>query len=351
MKKTRIAVKIITGVAALFPILSMFPVRTPAATENDLREVMGLVRLNTDEYREQAAAILAQGTSYEEFRRLAQEMDEARIKKSELLADRILDRDAAYEEMKALFVSGGHADEVLQALIEYDRQCIYAEKAEADLLDNTEKIRMDDMEEAVKQAGEIMNLCTTTEDIGEVGDSADTFLLRGLHLMDVSPEALSCQVSKGESVYSQFNGIVQEITADTVCIGSGETIFTAYKGVRADKSLKVGERVSQYQKVGECLGSLVTVAMSTCAEEENILKMYGSRAKYWYSTYLDGLPWADACVKLDGIRGFYETEGDKNTGSVMVTADGETVPVETADAPHAGRDLILDKNPFIEGLQ
>lgn len=321
----------------------------PPTTEPDLRELMGLVRMDSDEYRAAAMEVLAQEKSREGFLALAEKADEEQKERALALDRKKQEARGAYEELEGLFTSGADAGKVLDALEEYKRQSAAAEAAQEEFLSFRAPVPMDDMEDAVRQAGIIMDLCTTDIDIGDAGAAADTFLLKDLSLSGVTPGSITCRTAEGDGVYSQFHGVVQAVKEDMVRIKSGETILITYQGVVPEKGLSAGTKVLQYERIGSCGGSRITVSMSLCGEEENILKAYGTHGLRWYEAYLLSLPWEEGCIDFSRVRSFLPASAAQEGSSYMVTGDGDEV--QEPPPVRGGEDLVLDKNPFAGGFE
>lgn len=339
--------------AGITLILLLSPAGSPSVwgniTEPDLRELMGLIRMDSEEYKSAAMEVLAQAESREGFLALAEKMEKEQKEKANALAALQQKARSSYEELEAAFTSGADTEEVLHALEDYELQSSLAETAQEEFLSYHAPVSMDDMEDAVRQAAYIMDLCTTDVDIGDAGTTADTFLLKSLSLSGVTPGSITCRTTEGDGLYSQFHGVVQTVMKDMVRIKSGEEILITYKGIVPDEKLRAGIEVLQYEKIGSCGGCQVTVSMSLCGEEENILKVYGAHAMRWYEKYLASLPWAEGCLDLKQVRSFLPASAAQEGGSYMVTGDGNEVQELTP--VRGGEGLVLDNNPFVGGFE
>lgn len=338
-------------ILAVSAMVFQFPQTAFAYTENDLRELMGLERIEGEKWEETAAGILAQCADEESYNELADLLDTAVFKDE--LAAAIEDKNRAYRNYRKQFLEGKEAQGLLEALFAYDSLYRQVNSSTDDpSLDGAVK-RYDSgsIERQAAYARALLALCNSRTDIGMAGPEADTFLKRNLRIQNMTEDALTCYVAEGESIYAQLGGTVYK-EGDTLLIRSGAATVFRYTGVTPVVS--DGQQVEQYQLIGKAAGGTVTVRLLTGGLAVNPLKMYGTRARYWQDEYLRTQPWntGEALDLADVKDSVSSAAADDSGNSVMTDRDGkqtEIVIENNTYRPKAG--MILDETAVLQEQQ
>lgn len=316
-------------------MFALTPISAKAATENDLREVIGLERMEGEEWERTAAAVLAQCTGQERYNELVDELKYVEDEEAQIIRGQVQQKEAYCSEYMDKFLAGKPAEELTESLSGYNRICkqLNQTAAASAVAGDLEYYDTAAIENQLTYANAILALCKSTANIGEIGQDADTFLLTGLSIQKLTEDALTCSVTPKMKIYAQFNGIVTKISGNTVEIKSGNATIFTYRGIKAKSGLSAGATVRQYSHIGNAVGSSVTVTMQSGVRKINPLKLYGQKATYWLENYLRAQPWDGYALDLDDIKNeVCEEESDPAASSVMTNESGRKTSLKNEDS-------------------
>lgn len=327
-------------------VLTLFPTSVFAATENDLREVMGLERIEGQEWEKAAERILAQCASQESYNELLDELEEIPDEETEILNQQIQQKNEYYEEYMEKFLAGAPASELAGSLSEYNRLYHLINQTTTDpaIAGELERYDSKTIEQQILYAKTLFALCKSTANIGTVGQEADTFLKGNLRIKDITEDSITCYVTSEDNIYSQLKGVVTKITGKTIEIQSGKATVLTYTGVKADEKISVGCKVKQYQKIGKAVKDSVTVSMTSGMTAENPLKMYGTKGVYWQEEYLRTQPWASEGLDLTKVKNHIDSlQQEETSKSVMTDENGNETELTVENNPyHKEDETVLD---------
>lgn len=338
--------KKIKSALVLAVALVLMPATAYAATENDLREVMGLERIEGETWEKYAATILAQCKNQESYNELLDDLEFIDDEQAEIINEQVKQKEEYYVSYIKEFQEGATVDELMESFTGYNRMYKTLNQISIDpqIAGELEHYDTDAIERQAAYANIILSLCKSTKDIGKIGQEADTFLLTGLTIQDMSEDTLTCCVTPEDKIYAQFNGIVTKITEDTIEIRSGKETTFSYHGVKAKEKLSVGVTVKQYTYIGNPTGNTIAVSMKTGADAINPLKMYGEKARYWQNTYMRTMPWKSQCIDLDNIKNCVEEKTtDDSEHSTMTDEKGNCSDItENENIQNSDAETVLD---------
>ena len=150
--------------------LLMILVASPviAATENDLREVAGMERIDAAEANSQAAAIIASCSQDMEWNELIDMLPEYGINNTTALNEEIAETGAkAYKTMMQDFKSGKPASRILESYNEYDTYYITYEKIYEPKSVELEKIDEEDIATRLEYAQSLIDIAGNLKNIGK----------------------------------------------------------------------------------------------------------------------------------------------------------------------------------------
>lgn len=322
-----------------------------AETENDLREVMGLERVEGSEWEKTAERIISQCRKEETYNSLVDEIGSGSIedKEAEVLARQIDEKNKYYESYMQKFKAGEFAWDIASDLTEYDRlyRVINGTQEDPVIAKELEKYDLGTIEKQKQYADFIKKLCSSSSSIGKAGLETKTFLKKDLRIKSMEKNSITCYTAENDPVYAQFNGKIIRVTEESVVIRVGKTTTFYYSDIKPVKDLKKGDKVKQYAKIGKAAGDSITVKIKTGMKYENPLKIYGSRAVYWQDEYLDTQPWEkNDGVDLSDIRDYVEYKGkEKEYHSTMTDKDGNKKNLDIENNPYdKDNEIVLPDN-------
>lgn len=336
--------------SALALMILTYRTEVQAATENDLREVMGLERIEGSEWEKTAAKILSQCRDQKDYNNLVDEISSGSVKneEAEMLAKQIEKKTEYYNAFRESFLAGAPAWELTDTLTDYDRlyQAVNSYADDPQIAEELEKYDWETIAEQEAYAKTIQKLCGSKGDIGDVGQKTDTFLKANLRIAGLTDDSVTCHTTPKDKVYAQFSGKVTAVGEDSVTVLSGKATEFTISGIRPAKELKTGEKVSQYDVIGRAKSETVTASMKTGTNRENPLKIYGTRAAYWLDEYLQTEPWAeDDAVDLSKVKDQTEQKEEETTKvSTMTDENGKESELTIKNNPYSQDDeTVLPK--------
>lgn len=319
-----------------------------AATENDMREVMGLERIEGSEWEKTAAKILSQCRSQKNYNNFVDEIGSVKNEESEVLAKQIEKKTEYYNVFRESFLAGAPAWELTDTLTDYDRlyQVVNSYADAPQIAEELEKYDWKTIAEQEAYAKNIQKLCGSSGNIGDVGQKADTFLKANLRIAGLTEDSVTCHATPKDRVYAQFSGKVTTVDSDSVTVLSGKTTEFTISGIQPVKGLKAGKKVKQYDVIGKAKTETVTASMKTGTDRENPLKIYGTRAAYWLDEYLQTEPWAeDDAVDLSKVKDQTDQKEEETTAvSTMTDENGKESELTVKNNPYSKDDeTVLPK--------
>lgn len=319
-----------------------------AATENDMREVMGLERIEGSEWEKTAAKILSQCRSQKNYNNFVDEIGSVKNEESEVLAKQIKKKTEYYNVFRESFLAGAPAWELTDTLTDYDRlyQVVNSYADAPQIAEELEKYDWKTIAEQEAYAKNIQKLCGSSGNIGDVGQKADTFLKANLRIAGLTEDSVTCHATPKDRVYAQFSGKVTTVDSDSVTVLSGKTTEFTISGIQPVKGLKAGKKVKQYDVIGKAKTETVTASMKTGTDRENPLKIYGTRAAYWLDEYLQTEPWAeDDAVDLSKVKDQTDQKEEETTAvSTMTDENGKESELTVKNNPYSKDDeTVLPK--------
>ncbi len=249
----------------------------------------------------------------------------------ELTGEKRLDDKSFLQEIRqiiATYERGKEWDELVSLLKEIDGDIAYQQwqeqekrwqdsidKMDQDFLNNQslEILRMDysDYLTAVKERTEYLgeqsmalNFAKSTQEayeyamsilngmgddfmLGELGKEMKTFTQNNLTVQkpfDEEYHGILVSIPREAEIYSQLNGTVIRTSKTSVWIQSGKSIVMKYTGIKP--VVKKGEKISQYQQIGNVLKEQIGFEVIQNTIPINPLFLYGSRGISWYVEWL-----------------------------------------------------------------
>lgn len=318
-------------------------------TENDLREIMGLERIEGEKWEQAAAGILAQCASRETYNELVDALAFVSDEDAKEYERQAIKKQQYYEEYMRRFLAGEPAEAILEPLAQYNRLYLQLNQTVVNTVTGTiggaERYDIGEIKAQEAYAKALLLLCESDADIGGIGQDMDTFLKADLRLKDMTADTISVYTAEDDPVYAQFSGVVTQITEDTVTIQSGEVTVLSYSGITAAKKLYVGHKIKQYQRIGKAKGESVSLTLTSALCGENPLRMYGQRAAFWQEAYLrtqlTDCYTVDFSLVKDDIDEKANTAG---VASTMTDADGNESLLTVEDNPYTGDEIVIDKD-------
>lgn len=297
MKNKKIT-RLIQGILLLTAVTTASPNAIHAATENDLREVMGIGRINKTALQDKTNALTDRLVREENYNELAAMLKEkgVTLKLTEKEAD---EEKNAYKDMINSFDSCDSASSVIDKFSEYDSYTYYSDQTSIGSMD-AEYINTSGTKEKLAKLDTLRKIMKNKEDIGNVGSSMTGITNDMSKIQKADEESVSFATEKKDKIYAAFSGTVASDKKSSVTINSGQTISVTYIGVKS--FLQAGDSVKQGMPIGIATGSTVRVSMTVNGTKKNILLAYGSGGSESYSSYLSENPWADDILDFSNVK-------------------------------------------------
>jgi len=297
MKNKKIT-RLIQGILLLTAVTTAFPNAIHAATENDLREVMGIGRINKTALQDKTNALTDRLVREENYNELAAMLKEkgVTLKLTEKEAD---EEKNAYKDMINSFDSCDSASSVIDKFSEYDSYTYYSDQTSIGSMD-AEYINTSGTKEKLAKLDTLRKIMKNKEDIGNVGSSMTGITNDMSKIQKADGWSLSISTERKDKVRSAFSGKVTERKKTSVTIASGQTISVTYYGIK--NSLKPGALVKQGGVIGKAVSSKIRISMTMNGIKENILLAYGTAGNEFYSSYLSENPWVDDILDFSNVK-------------------------------------------------
>lgn len=297
MKNKKI-IRFIQGILLLTAVTTISPVSIHAATENDLREVMGIGRIDKAALQDKTDALTDRLTREENYNELAAMLKEKgmTLKLSEKEVDEEKD---AYKDMMKSFDSCDSASSVIDKFSEYDSYTYYSDQTSIGSLD-VEYINTSSTKEKLVKLDTLRKIMKNKEDIGKVGSSMAEITSDMSNIQKADEESLSISTERKDKVRSAFSGKITERKKKSVTVDSGQTISVTYTGVKSH--LHAGDSVKQGELIGISTGSRIRISMTMNGAKRNILLAYGLNGSEIYASYLSENPWVDDILDFTNVK-------------------------------------------------
>lgn len=330
-----------------FTITSFFSMRTSvfAATENDLKEVMGILNADTlDEARTQASAIIASCINDKNYNELASLLSDYQLNDFSKDLTIIEDGKTAYADIMDQFKSGKKYTNVLSSLSQYETYYRYSQDyTTSDITTSLEKIDEIEIDKRLSYANALLSSLDDKTDIGLVGINAPLITNQDqFYLKEVTAHDVSIYVAPNQEIYAPFNGTVTSVSKGTITISSGATIVTTISSINT--AIKKGDSVLQGDFIGTCKEDTIKYTLNICTLDENPLLIYGNRAEVWYNNYLSE-------KDEDPLFTFNEKDTTatlpENTIAGYITDDNSKTEIQIEIAPETD---IVNQNNSADGV-
>ena len=327
----------------LASVFSMLPQTVFAATENDLREVMGVGRIDDDSLQSKTDELTDRLVREENYNELAAMLKESGLSLN-VTEKEAEEEKSAYEDMMEKFSSCDSASSVIDKFSEYDSYTYYADQTSVGSFD-AEYIDTTGTKEKLKKLNGLKKIMDNKKNIGKIGLSMQKITNSMSSIKSADEKSLSLITEKKESVYSGFSGKVAEKTKRSVTIESGQTLYVTYQNVKS--KLKIGDFVKQGDVIGTATKDFITVTMTMNGTARNILLAYGTDGADMYSVYLSENPWEEAVLDFSGVQNKTTKEEKEEKSGMYVTEDGKksSVTYNGPEIPSIENTEILE-DPF-----
>lgn len=337
--------KYVAGIVLAATFISI-PFTSYAATENDLRDVMGIGKLNKKAISEKTDELVDRISRDETYNELVKILKNNDIS-SNITEKEITEEREAYEKLIKGFNNCESASKVLEDFSSYDSYTYYASQTsygtlDADYADTTGSEKK---LEKLKYLKKIMN---NKKNIGKIGSQCQPVTRNGIRVEEINENEVKIYTSKKEKIYAVFSGFILKTNKNSITVQSGESIEITYSGIRSKK--KSGEKVKQGDIIGKAKGLSITVSMKMAKKEQNVLFAYGPKGSEWYQDYVSENPWDDSCLDFSKVKDA-ENSSKKDTSdtksSTYVITDGNKNRVKIAQPNvQSTQDNVFDEDPF-----
>ena len=338
--------KIITFILAAgicMPVLAVFqPHTVEAATENDLREVMGTGRLDTDEKAKALAmSTIRECTKNKQHNELVDMLKDYKLEDYTDQLELAESGEQAYGSIMKAFKGAESVSKITESLSAYETYFQNWQGEESHVSYDLEKIDDKDIEKKLKHANAILATINSMDDIGMVGiDMVPPIKEDRMLVTGMTEDSASFYVTKNQKIYSILTGSVKSVGVNYVILECGSTINISYYGIHPN--VESGQHISQGRKIGTSIGTELKISAEITDEPENPLLMYGKRGVFWYQEYQDGSALdTDEMIMLptDKVKDFAEEQPNKSENPGK---DTELSPFDNHN-----EDAILESDPFL----
>jgi len=326
----------------LIILILFFPSNIYASTSystDDLRVLMGMYRLSEDDAMKEIKNLLSTCYRQKEWNELVSSLEAV---ENIQLKDFKEKEDAwcrAKDNLELSFTSNNPIDIVLNDYINY--QTAASLRVEYTKTNSYELSLIDtsDIEETIAYANSLLNAADDNTNIGIIGNDMKTFTKDKLlisvpfgnsYAIDSGEKRLSdgikIDIQQGSDIYSQFNGIVTEVTDNSVIIKTGKSIELEY--INIIPSVQKKQKVKQYNIIGKTKTKLMNVKFKLNTVYADPLLLYGSRSTDWYKQWenanpgciIDKKDYSDLLDNLSGVE--LEAPAQPNQGGLIINEEG-----------------------------
>lgn len=322
---------------------SVCPINAHAATENDLRYVMGIGRLDAKSIKTRINRFserLALDNSYNEMVSYVKENG----LETDVTEDHIKKETSSYKDLIRSVQSGRPVSDIKKALSRYDDYAIAGEDTfdTGTTFDYTDTTRL---KQKLKELKALKAIEKNRTNIGGVSNRLPTITKKPMHIASMGNNAVRFDTGRKQKIYCLFSGRIINITKHDITIASGETIQVTYKGLKP--CVRSGSKIKQGSLIGRAAGTSIKIDMVMNGKSANIVTAFGKEGKRIYEDYMSENPWSDIrlnvnrmkCTdryeanirkkkkKNENVTGYYYDNGEKRytTADIPKTSDNNNL--------------------------
>jgi hypothetical protein len=322
-------------------MIVFIPIKVYAAdayTTDDLREMMGMHRLTEDDSMAEIKGILSTCYKQKEWNELVLalgDIEEVQLKEFKETEDTWYQAKDILEED---FSSNKSIEIILNDYVEYETAASlrteYTEtnSFELSLINNA------DIDAKIAYANSLLSAVNDYTNIGEIGSNMKSFTKDKLMVYipfgdsfsiesgkKQNNDGLTVSIQQDHKIYSQFNGKVTAVTADSVTVRTGSSLEIEYTGIKPLVETK--QKIKQYNTLGKTKTKTMTIRFKLNTVYFDPLLLYGTRSTAWYEQWQNANP---GCTI------------DKNDYSRLLDKLSENASAKASDLNQAG--AMTDKN-------
>lgn len=270
-------------------------------TTNDLRELMGMKRLEDEGLNKEILRLLSLTYKEEQWNELVEGLKDNIDFELKEFVEKEENYIKAKEELKESFCNNEDINQILELYIEYDTknslrgEQIYKNNYKLELLDTS------DIETKLKYIESILYAAEDTVNIGVIGKAMNTFSKDNLLLTSVFGESRNIHTGKLEKnngitiaipnetpIYSQFHGKVTKVNHNSVEITTGNSLILTYKNITP--TVRLNQNIKQYAELGTTKDNTMEFYVNLNTIYIDPLFLYGTRSQKWYDNWINSYP-------------------------------------------------------------
>lgn len=328
----------------LIILIFIFPINTYASTNyatDDLRVLMGMYRLSEDESMKEIKNLLSicyRQNTWNELVTSLEDIEDIELKDFQMKEEAWYN---AKENLEENFTQNKPIDMVLNNYIDYQT----ATSLRVDYTKTTSYelslIDTSNIEEMIAYANSLLDATNDNTTIGEIGNEMKTFTMDKLliavpfgnsYSIDSGKKSLNegikIHIRQDNHIYSQFNGIVSEVTDNSVVIKTGKSIEIEYLNIIP--SVEKKQKIKQYAVIGKTKTKTMVMKFKLNTVYADPLLLYGSRSIDWYRLWENANPGCaidkkDYSGLLDNLaEAELEEKLQPNNAGLIISEDGIT---------------------------
>lgn len=315
-----------------------------AATENDLRDVMGIGRISKEKIKKQTNILVERLAREEEYNDLVKFLRanqfNASIQKSE-----IANAKASYNKMIDVFQTNPNTSDVINALVTYNSHLL-TEDDEYDAGDKDYPLKSTKvLKEKITALRTLQSIEQSNIDVGMVGKDVPNITQKDMKVTNINSQYTSFRTKPKKRIYNLLTGSILKKTRNSVTVQAGRTIYITYKGVSCYKP--IGTKVKQGTALGKATGANIKVALEENTKDYDILLIYGKRGKSYFDDYASENPWQEYFIDFSNTKEHPTKQKVKEKVPQSYLDDHgirRTVKIETPKKSH--KDIIYNSDPF-----
>ncbi len=339
--------KVKRNILIILLLTVLIPINVSASatyTTDDLRELMGMHRLSEDGSMTEIKSLLSICYKQEEWNELVSALGD--IEDTEL-KDFKEKEDAWYQAKDKLekdFTGNETLELVLEDYVDYQTAASLRSKYTDTNSYELSLIEADDISAKIAYANSLLNAVNDETNIGVIGNNMETFTQAKLLIAipfgstysiesgkKQTNKGLTVLIQQGHKVYSQFNGLVTAVTANSVTVRTGSSIEMEYTGIKP--LVKTKQKIKQYTAIGKTETKTMTVKFKLNTVYFDPLLLYGSRSNDWYGQWQNANP--GCTIEKSDYSGLKdklpeklsEKAPDLDNAGAMINKDGTTAQI------------------------
>lgn len=326
----------------LLIFILLFPLNTYASASystDDLRVLMGMYRLSEDNSMKEIKNLLSTCYRQKEWNELVSSLVE--VDNSQL--NDFKEKEEAWYQAKDIleenFTNNKSVDIVLDDYINY--QTASSVRVEYKTTNSYELSLIDtsDIEKTISYAKSLLAAVDDKTNIGDIGKDMQTFTKDNLLIsvpfgnsFDINSgekrlsNGIEISIQDGNEIFAQLNGIVTDVTVNSVTVKTGKSIEIEYIGIKP--SVEKKQKIKQYNMIGKTKTKSMIIKFKLNTVYADPLLLYGSRSIKWYSSWEDANPGCtidkkDYSELLDDLTVINpETASSANNGGITINEEG-----------------------------